>query len=96
MTRIYTDTEGIDIDINNVADIQKALLFKSEHIKAKADPEIFAKAAEYLEKSIPMKPIHHKTYGWISDTYGCPICREKLEVGYGCKKCLQAIDWSDK
>ena len=51
-------------------------------------------AVEAIKRQIPMKPITYKTFGWISNTYGCPVCRERLEVGFGCKKCLQAIDWT--
>ena len=46
--RIWTDDEYIDVEPNDVGQLEAAMLFKSEHIKAKADPELFAAVADML------------------------------------------------
>ena len=46
--RIWTDDEYIEVDPNDVGELESAMLFKAEHIKAKADPELFAAVAYTL------------------------------------------------
>ena len=46
--KICTDDEYIEVDPNDVGELEAAMLFKAEHIKAKADPELFAAVAEML------------------------------------------------
>lgn len=48
--RIWTDDEYIEVDPNDVGELEAAMLFKSEHIKAKADPELFAAVAYMLSR----------------------------------------------
>lgn len=48
--KIYTDDEYIEVDPNNVGQLEAAMLFKAEHIKAKADPELFVAVAEMLSR----------------------------------------------
>lgn len=45
---IYTETESMTVDLSNTESLMKAMEFKSRNIKAKADPEIFAAAADRL------------------------------------------------
>lgn len=44
-----TDANELCIDVNNTAELAQAMLFKSEHIKAKADPELFRAVAAKLQ-----------------------------------------------
>ena len=46
--RLWTDDECIEVDPNDVGQLEAAMLFKAEHIKAKADPELFAAVAYML------------------------------------------------
>ena len=46
--KIWTDDECIEVDPNDVGQLEAAMLFKAEHIKAKADPELFAAVAYML------------------------------------------------
>ena len=46
--KIWTDDECIEVDPNDVGQLEAAMLFKAEHIKAKADPEMFAAVAYML------------------------------------------------
>ena len=48
--KIWTDDEYIEVDPNDVGELEAAMLFKAEHIKAKADPELFAAVAEMLSR----------------------------------------------
>ena len=48
--RIWTDDEYIEIEPNDVGQLEAAMLFKAEHIKAKADPELFAAVADMLSR----------------------------------------------
>ena len=48
--RIWTDDEYIEVDPNDVGELESAMLFKAEHIKAKADPELFAAVAYMLSR----------------------------------------------
>ena len=48
--KIWTDDEYIEVDPNDVGQLEAAMLFKAEHIKAKADPELFAAVAEMLSR----------------------------------------------
>ena len=46
--KIWTDDECIEVDPNDVGQLESAMLFKAEHIKAKADPDLFAEVADML------------------------------------------------
>ena len=48
--KIWTDDEYIEVDPNDVGQLEAAMLFKAEHIKAKADPELFVAVAEMLSR----------------------------------------------
>ena len=48
--RIWTDDEYIDVEPNDVGQLEAAMLFKAEHTKAKADPELFAAVADMLSR----------------------------------------------
>ena len=48
--RIWTDDEYIEIEPNDVGQLEAAMLFKAEHIKAKADQELFAAVANMLSR----------------------------------------------
>ena len=48
--RIWTDNEHIEVEPNDVGQLEAAMLFKAEHIKAKADPELFAAVADMLSR----------------------------------------------
>lgn len=44
-----TDNETIAVNVDDNESLVKAMRFKAEHIKAKADPEIFEAVADTLE-----------------------------------------------
>lgn len=46
--KIHTETETLTVDLDNTESLIKAMDFKSKNVKAKADPEIFAAAADKL------------------------------------------------
>lgn len=46
--KIWTDDECIEVDPNDVGQLEAAMRFKAEHIKEKADPELFAAVADML------------------------------------------------
>ena len=48
--KIWTEDEFIDVDPNDEGELEAAMLFKAEHIKAKADPELFAAVADMLSR----------------------------------------------
>ena len=48
--KIWTDDECIEVDPNDVGELEAAMLFKAEHIKAKADPEMFSAVADMLSR----------------------------------------------
>lgn len=48
--KIWTDEECIEVDPNDVGELETAMLFKAEHIKAKADPEMFSAVADMLSR----------------------------------------------
>lgn len=48
--KIWTDDEYIEVDPNDVGQLESAMLFKAEHIKAKADPELFTAVADMLSR----------------------------------------------
>lgn len=47
--RIYTDDESLEVD-GSIESLIEAMRFKAEHIKAKADPALFDKVADTLER----------------------------------------------
>ena len=48
--KIWTDDECIEVDPNDVGGLEAAMRFKAEHIKAKADPELFVAVADMLSR----------------------------------------------
>ena len=48
--KIWTDDECIEVEPNDVGQLEAAMLFKAEHIKAKADPEMFSAVADMLSR----------------------------------------------
>ena len=48
--KIWTDDECIEVDPNDVGQLEAAMLFKAENIKAKADPEMFSAVADMLSR----------------------------------------------
>ena len=48
--KIWTDDECIEVDPNDVGELEAAMLFKAEHIKAKADPEMFSAVSDMLSR----------------------------------------------
>ena len=48
--KIWTDDEYIEVEPNDVGQLEAAMLFKAEHIKAKADPGLFAAVADMLSR----------------------------------------------
>lgn len=48
--KIWTDDECIEVDPNDVGELEAAMRFKAEHIKAKADPELFTAVADMLDE----------------------------------------------
>ena len=48
--KIWTDDECIEVDPNDVGQLEAAMLFKAEHIKAKADQEMFSAVADMLSR----------------------------------------------
>ena len=48
--KIWTDDECIEVDHNDVGQLEAAMRFKAEHIKAKADPEMFSAVADMLSR----------------------------------------------
>ena len=48
--KIWTDDEYIEVDPNDAGQLEAAMLFKAEHIKAKADPELFTAVADMLSR----------------------------------------------
>ena len=48
--KIWTDDEYIEVEPNDVGQLEAAMLFKAEHIKAKADPEMFSVVADMLSR----------------------------------------------
>lgn len=64
----------------------------------KTGSEALKVAVDALEKQIPKKPIVHgyregREVNTISFT--CPVCNKHISRENFCKKCGQAIDWSD-
>ena len=77
--KIWTDDECIEVDPNDVGQLEAAMLFKAEHIKAKADPELFAAVADMLSRL------------WGTATKRVPVvrCRECKKKNK--KKCPMTI-----
>ena len=84
--KIWTDDEYIEVDPNDVGQLEAAMLFKAEHIKAKADPELFAAVAEMLSCL------------WDSatkrvDVARCRECKYHEEEGIEMVYCPNMIGW---
>ena len=81
--KIWTDDECIEVDPNDVGELEAAMLFKAEHIKAKADPELFAAVADMLSslrdsatKRVDVVRCRECKYRFKNnghDKSGCPI-----------------------
>ena len=48
--KIWTDEECIEVEPDDVGQLEAAMLFKAEHIKAKAEPEMFSAVADMLSR----------------------------------------------
>ena len=49
MTSIIRDKdEFLEVDLDDIGELESAMRFKAEHIKAKADPELFEAVADKL------------------------------------------------
>ena len=48
ITKIWTDDEELLVDTKDIGDLESAMRFKAEHIRAKADPELFVAVADSL------------------------------------------------
>ena len=81
--KIWTDDECIEVDPNDVGQLEAAMLFKAEHIKAKADPEMFSAVADMLSRL------------WDTATKRVDVvrCRE-CKYGSGCP-IIDANIWMD-
>lgn len=77
--KIWTDDEYLEVDPNDVGELEAAMLFKAEHIKAKADPELFVAVADMLSRMrdyateradvVRCQECKH----WNSDTWFCNL-----------------------
>lgn len=56
--RIWTDDEEMIVDLNDVGELESAMRFKAEHIKAKADPQLFEAVADMMCESNSKRKIH--------------------------------------
>lgn len=74
--RIWTDNKCIEIEQNDIGDLIFSMRFKSEHIKAKADSELFSVVADALEElwDAAMLPLY--AYGQVYFG-GCFFDQEK-------------------
>jgi len=50
---------------------------------------------ELIGRAEPMKPLNKVTSRFGVSIGKCPICNKDVVEGYGCGKCLQAIDWEN-
>ena len=79
--KIWTDDEYIEVDPNEVGQLESAMLFKAEHIKAKADPELFAAVADMLSrlwdtatKRVDVVRCRECTHSSYDEIFGCRYC----------------------
>lgn len=47
---IWTDEEFLAVDMTDIGELVSAMRFKAEHIRAKADPELFTAVADALKE----------------------------------------------
>ena len=64
ITKIWTDDEELLVDTEDIEELESAMRFKAEHIRAKADPELFAAVAGILSSmwdtaSKAIDPVKH-------------------------------------
>lgn len=78
--KIWTDDECIEVEPNDVGQLEAAMLFKAEHIKAKADPEMFSAVADMLSRL------------WDSATKRVDVVRCQECVHYEMGVCLKIYD----
>ena len=78
--KIWTDDECIEVEPNDVGQLEAAMLFKAEHIKAKADPEMFSAVADMLSRL------------WDSATKHVDVVRCRECVHYEMGVCLKIYD----
>lgn len=48
--KIWTDDECIEVDQHDIGELESAMRFKAEHIKAKADQELFSAVADAMKE----------------------------------------------
>ena len=87
--RIWTDDECIEVEPNDVGQLEAAMLFKAEHIKAKADPEMFSAVADMLPrlwdsatKRVDVVRCRECKYSSYDEIFGNCWCNSHL----GCRK----------
>ena len=49
-TKISYQDEYLEIDTNDIGELEAAMRFKAEHIKAEAEPELFEAVADALQE----------------------------------------------
>ena len=96
------DYEG-DTDRHRI-NLEKFLISTLEEIQQYREIGTVEECREAVEKQKPKKP-DYEGDGYddegvlVYDTWICPCCGERYEVGYNdykyCPKCGQAIDWSE-
>ena len=48
--KIWTDKEELIVDLNDIGELECAMRFKAENIKAKADPQLFLAVADRMKE----------------------------------------------
>lgn len=48
--KIWTDDEELIVDLDDIGELESAMRFKAEHIKAKAEPQLFEAVANKLKE----------------------------------------------
>lgn len=85
---IWTDEEFLAVDMTDIGELVSAMRFKAEHIRAKADPELFVAVADSLSSVLDTasKAINPVTHGrWSVDAEHlfqrkCTVCGELVEA----------------
>lgn len=75
--KIWTEDESIDVDTYNLADLESAMVFEANNIKAKADPEIFRAVADALHDLRVIR-------GLVNNNYDNEVCGA---TGLPCSRC---------
>lgn len=99
---IWTDDEFLAVDKNDVEELESAMRFKAEHIRAKADPELFVSVADRLSSVLdtaskaitPVKHGHWKDERSYGNFYWgiCSVCKNAYLVSDWCGNCGAYMD----